>query len=286
MIIVASLIELFRRAKNEGWGYIYGASGETWTQAKQNATTNDMAVKYGQKWVGKRVADCSGLFSWAFKELGGYMYHGSNTMWKSYCTDKGELSGGKRKDGQTLKPGTAVFKCRNTTDFYHVGLFIGDGTVIEAKGTQYGVVTSNVSGWTHWGELKGVSYSGDTTASDEGGNVTVTLLKNGSKGDAVKALQTDLNKIGYDCGAADGIFGSKTEAAVRAFQSAKGLKVDGIVGEATRAALDAALAGVAAPSDPVITPSDTVTGDTVTFTLPLEVAVLLRDLLIDVLGVG
>ena len=36
----------------------------------------------------------------------------------------------------------------------------GEGTVIEAKGTAYGVVTSKIgSGWTHWGELKGVDYA-------------------------------------------------------------------------------------------------------------------------------
>ena len=34
------------------------------------------------------------------------------------------------------------------------------GIVIEAKGTAYGVVKSKIgSGWTHWGELKGVDYA-------------------------------------------------------------------------------------------------------------------------------
>ena len=74
-------------------------------------------------------------------------------MWAKYCTDKGALSSGKRTDSLTLKPGTAVFMCkRNATDYYHVGLYIGDGDVIEAKGTQYGVVKSKVSSRTHWGD--------------------------------------------------------------------------------------------------------------------------------------
>ncbi len=59
------------------------------------------------------------------------------------------------------------------------------------------------------------------------------LLKNGSRGDAVKQLQTNLNKLGFNCGNADGIFGVKTEAAVKAFQKAYGLAVDGIAGPAT-----------------------------------------------------
>lgn len=60
-------------------------------------------------------------------------------------------------------------------------------------------------------------------------------LKKGSKGDAVKALQIFLNLNGYQCGSADGIYGSKTETAVRAFQKAHPEcgTPDGIVGVKT-----------------------------------------------------
>jgi putative chitinase len=53
------------------------------------------------------------------------------------------------------------------------------------------------------------------------------LLKNGSKGDDVKKLQ---EKLGVE---AIGTFGPKTEAAVKAWQKANGLKDDGVVGDAT-----------------------------------------------------
>ncbi len=59
------------------------------------------------------------------------------------------------------------------------------------------------------------------------------LLKNGSRGNEVKKLQENLNKLGFNCGTADGIFGVKTEAAVKAFQKAYSLTVDGIAGPAT-----------------------------------------------------
>jgi len=42
-------------------------------------------------------------------------------------------------------------------------------------------------------------------------------VKKGSKGTEVQQLQTMLNALGYDCGTADGIFGTKTDVAVRAF---------------------------------------------------------------------
>jgi GH25 family lysozyme M1 (1,4-beta-N-acetylmuramidase) len=56
------------------------------------------------------------------------------------------------------------------------------------------------------------------------------------KGNDVKWLQWELNTKGYDL-EVDGKFGNDTKAAVRAYQKAFGLKVDGIVGSATRYSL-------------------------------------------------
>ena len=54
----------------------------------------------------------------------------------------------------------------------------------------------------------------------------------GAKGDAVHVLQGDLNKHGAKL-TIDGVFGIRTLAAVRAFQQAEGITVDGIVGPVT-----------------------------------------------------
>ena len=66
---------------------------------------------------------------------------------------------------------------------------------------------------------------------------TQPMLRAGSRGDAVRKLQELLNAKGYTCGSVDGIFGSKTYAAVLAFQKANGLGADGIVGSLTWAKL-------------------------------------------------
>lgn len=63
-----------------------------------------------------------------------------------------------------------------------------------------------------------------------------TLLKRGSRGAAVRDLQTMLNAAGARL-AVDGDFGPATDAAVRAFQKQAGLVVDGIVGPQTTTAL-------------------------------------------------
>jgi Putative peptidoglycan binding domain len=62
-------------------------------------------------------------------------------------------------------------------------------------------------------------------------------IQQGSTGASVTRLQQALQRAGFDPGAVDGNFGPATDAAVRSFQSAKGLTVDGIVGPATWSAL-------------------------------------------------
>ena len=60
-------------------------------------------------------------------------------------------------------------------------------------------------------------------------------LKNGMRGNDVKALQTLLNGAGtkYNCGTADGIWGAKTDVALRKYQTDNNLGVDGIAGANT-----------------------------------------------------
>ena len=228
MIKASDLIRLFQQALDEKWGYIWGTRGQVWTQASQNRATRDMTVRYGKKWVGKRVADCSGLFVWAFKELGGSIYHGSNTMWKKFTTVKGTLTG-----TMAIKPGTAVFTVGDDGVRGHVGLYIGNDICIEAKGTQYGVVTSNLSRWDEWGELVGVEY--DLPAD------TITIaprtLRKGNRGTDVEELQRTLNADPRYPTKVDGIYGADTAASVRAFQADHGLNADGIVGPKTWDAL-------------------------------------------------
>lgn len=70
-----------------------------------------------------------------------------------------------------------------------------------------------------------------------GGESADVLLKQGSSGSEVKALQNKLIEKGYLNDKADGIYGSKTKAAVVKFQKDNGLTADGIVGEKTAKAL-------------------------------------------------
>ena len=68
-------------------------------------------------------------------------------------------------------------------------------------------------------------------------NESLALSKYGSRGNEVIQIQTKLKRWGYYNGSIDGIYGSKTVAAVRWFQSKNGLTVDGIAGPKTLAAM-------------------------------------------------
>ncbi len=67
---------------------------------------------------------------------------------------------------------------------------------------------------------------------------TRPTVRRGSKGDAVRDLQTVLTAKGFACGKADGIFGAATETALKAFQRSRGLTADGICGPRTWLAID------------------------------------------------
>ncbi|MBQ8508038.1 MAG: peptidoglycan-binding protein [Clostridia bacterium] len=98
-------------------------------------------------------------------------------------------------------------------------------------------------------------------------------LSRGMEGDAVKALQQNLMKLGFDLPkyGADGDFGSETEEALKAFQTLVGLPVTGIYDAATDNEMEGALVALeqvipSVPEAPAPEPETSVTGDAVCIT--------------------
>ncbi|HZI06727.1 MAG TPA: peptidoglycan-binding domain-containing protein, partial [Archangium sp.] len=98
------------------------------------------------------------------------------------------------------------------------------------------------------GEGKGGTTGPTSPAPTGSPSASGTLLKNGATGPAVESLQKQLQQAGFEPGGTDGAFGPRTEAAVKAFQKAKGLDADGVVGPRTKAALDMATQAPSTPS--------------------------------------
>ena len=74
------------------------------------------------------------------------------------------------------------------------------------------------------------------------------VYRQGSTGDAVRTIQTKLKNWGYFSGTIDGIYGPKTEEAVKYFQRKNGLTADGVVGPATLRALGMSTTGGDSPA--------------------------------------
>lgn len=193
MIQAKALIAGFEQAISEGWGYIYGATHEMWSEAKQAAYAREHSgdpdrensVKYGGKWAGHWVTDCSGLFHYWFAQLGGQIAHGSNSIWNNALSEKGTFSSGSQKEAG-LRPGYAVFTTSGDRH-NHIGLYIGNGKVIEAQGAKAGVIYSKITDkrWTAWGRLKNVQYDSDDSEGGKEGMTATVVLPTGASGSTV-----------------------------------------------------------------------------------------------------
>ncbi len=160
------LVKWCENAYKNGWGYVYGGYGQICTkqyldqQASLFPGNNEAGGEMrtvGEKWLGKRVVDCIGLtksYAWYSADTGqitvgsnGFMYCGANSIW-SNVTDSGLIS------SMPDTPGLAVWMNG------HIGVYVGNGEVIEAQGTAYGVVKTQLKnrGWSKWLEIPNIKY--------------------------------------------------------------------------------------------------------------------------------
>ena len=190
-----------------------------------------------------RAYDCSGLgMYWLqnLKKVYGYDMSSNSMMGKCAVIGK-----------NALRKGDWVFRIyksgSNKGKAYHIGYIVDEAlNVIEAKGRDDGVVKRglNASGKSYWNAFGRPEVFKEeiekSTPAKTSGVAFKRLLKLKSpmmRGDDVIALQEALHAAGFSPGKIDGVFGDKTDAAVRAFQTARRLVVDGIVGEKTTIAL-------------------------------------------------
>jgi len=179
--------------------------------------------------TGKLAYDCAQLSRWAMDAVGISLVSGANSQWsKTEWEIRGKI------DGLPREKVCLVFR-DDGDKMGHVGIYQGDGTVIHARGHDYGVVRQNLSDvkFTHWGIPMGLYTEGESMPIEH------PTLRRGDTGKAVHYLQTLLCDVG-EMLTADGKFGAKTEKAVKDFQRLYLLNVDGVVGPKTWAALEAA----------------------------------------------
>lgn len=158
------LVKWSEFAADKKWGYVWGTYGTVLDKAFLESKIEQYPNEVGGKedfiranWLGKRTADCVGLIKGYFwydvesqKTIlisNGMPDIGADTMYEN-ATEKGTI------DTIPEIPGLAVWKSG------HIGVYIGNGQVVEAYGTTTGVIRSQLTdgGWTHWLKIPYITY--------------------------------------------------------------------------------------------------------------------------------
>lgn len=229
-----------------GGPYIYGATAKECTPAYRRARAGQYP-EYEAKIVkacpvlsgsqqtcdecvyqGRAAHDCAQLNRFSARAAGLDLPSGATSQWrKGDWAASGEIG--------TIPEGHVCFVYRANGDkMQHTGVYLGDGTVADARGHAYGVMHKPLTAykWTHWAILKGMELPANLP------KVSHMTLRKGDSGGEVQELQELLIRHGHTL-EADGVYGTKTRAAVKAFQQKNGLTADGICGPMTWAALTA-----------------------------------------------
>lgn len=130
----------------------------------------------------------------------------------------------------------------------HIVISDGEGGTIEAHSSRRGVIEAELSErmWDTGILIPGIEYEEENSVElTEPKTVVLRMTRPPMTGSIVRKVQRALLKEGFDPGPLDGSYEELTRAAVLAFQSTRGLVVDGEVGEKTARAL-----GVTLPPNP------------------------------------
>lgn len=218
-------------------------------------------VKYNTEYYGREVQGvaypwCCVFIYWIFKECGmSKLFYGGNKT--AYCPTVESYYKSKGQWYNTPKVGDLVlFDFSGKGIAEHIGILEkinADGTYTTIEGNTS--LSSNDNGGAVMRRIRRKSVirgfarpNYETTTKIEVENIdkgvktvdiTLTVLRKGSKGNEVKTLQRLLTALGYSCGdsGVDGDFGNATLSAVKKFQKAKKLEIDGIVGKMSWTAL-------------------------------------------------
>ena len=160
----ADLVTYAIHAWESGWGYVWGTYGSVLTESLLDYKIEQYPDGVGTyetfiraNWLGGRTTDCVGLIK-------GYGWLNPDTMTIEYGTNGMPDLGANQMyynasvsgtiDTMPDIPGLAVWHDG------HIGVYIGDGYVIEAINTKKGVVKTKLEGrgWTHWLQIEYINY--------------------------------------------------------------------------------------------------------------------------------
>jgi hypothetical protein len=163
MLTNKGLVEHCKKALEEKWGYVWGTFGLILTKALLQQKLQQYPEEVGQyesfiraNWLNRKTVDCVGLIKGYYWSKDGKIVYvpktdvSANGMY-TIAKEKGPI------DTLPELPGICVYKQG------HIGVYIGNGQVIEARGTKYGVIQTPLRGtgstpWTHWLKCPYIEY--------------------------------------------------------------------------------------------------------------------------------
>lgn len=209
---------------------------------------NILVPKNNANWKGPW--DCAEFMSWLVYQTGRYLYGCVNDNGDPATTEAytGAWQTDAKKKGRMIPwrdaaaiPGAVLLRYPPVPgSMGHIVVSDGRGGTVEAMGKRWGVTRGVVDGrlW-HTGVLiPGFDYDVPAqSGSYKAPAVIYGLDQPNMSSDVVKSIQRALRDAGFDPGPIDGDFGPNTTAAVAAYQTVKGLVIDGLVGPQTARAL-------------------------------------------------
>lgn len=151
-------------AEESGWGYVWGTFGQVLDESLFNAKLEQYPEQVGRysdfiesNWMARRTADCVGFIK-------GYCWLDPTNLQIVYATNGApDISADQMYQNATEKGAIDTIPEISGLAVWHeghIGIYIGNGLVIEAKGTRYGVVQTQLSSgsWTHWLKIPYITY--------------------------------------------------------------------------------------------------------------------------------
>ena len=209
MTRASAAVAAYAEAQLDG-PYIYGATAQVCTigyrlsRADQYPEYADKIQGYcpalsgdgvgcaGCPWEGRKAHDCATLTRFAAEAAGLSLPSGATSQWQ----DGDWAASGLIADLPQVGYICMVYR-RSSGRMVHTGVYMGDGTVIEARGHKDGVIRSELGDypWTHWAILRGMCCPPGATLLQ-----ALPVLRKGARGEDVIRLQEALISAGYSVG--------------------------------------------------------------------------------------
>jgi peptidoglycan hydrolase-like protein with peptidoglycan-binding domain/glucan-binding YG repeat protein len=163
------LVAFAIKALNERWGYVYATYGQVISKTLVDAKASQYpdvyaeimsdgrtAYQHALEWIGGRAADCIGIMK-------AYLWWQGDSLGPAYNSTQ-DTSANRLYNAAPVKGPISTLPETQGLILWrdgHVGIYVGNGEVIESRGVEYGVVKTRLTdrNWTAWFRHPNLDYN-------------------------------------------------------------------------------------------------------------------------------